>query len=455
MDRLNDEGSQKVSIIIRTKNEETWISQCLSAVYAQSYKNIEVVVVDNNSTDSTLVRCKEFPVKIRHIDEFYPGRAINLGVKNSDGELIVCLSGHCVPAHENWLEELIKPLKDEDIAGVYGRQLPTTQTNSIDSRDLYLVFGVESRVQKEDTFFHNANSAFRRSIWEKYEFDNNITNVEDRLWGERVIEDGYKIYYSSKASVFHWHGIHHNQDIRRADKIHSIVENMKFVKTCTEWSRKHYIKRVCAFLPIMEKSYIEKPINLLEHTLIQLVEMNELEKIYISSDSKDIIDFCESINERIIGYVRSEELSKDRIPINGVIEDFVDVLDRREEYFDYIACFQINYPLRNMKQIREMIRKCTEEQYETGRAIYKDMRYLNILDGSPDDTDKEHFKPKSERKTMGYIELPGYCLITTPSRIRTRKIYKQPIWTTIVNKTIETIAVHTKEDLESIYPLLK
>ena len=108
-----------------------------------------------------------------------------------------------------------------------------------------------------------------------------------------------------------------------------------------------------------------------------------------------------------------------------------------------------------MKQIREMIRKCTEEQYETGRAIYKDMRYLNILDGSPDDTDKEHFKPKSERKTMGYIELPGYCLITTPSRIRTRKIYKQPIWTTIVNKTIETIAVHTKEDLESIYPLLK
>ena len=91
--------SQKVSIIIRTKNEETWISQCLSALM-HSYKNIEVVVVDNNSTDSTLVRCKKFPVKIRHIDEFYPGRAINLGVKNSDGELIVCLSGHCVPAHE-------------------------------------------------------------------------------------------------------------------------------------------------------------------------------------------------------------------------------------------------------------------------------------------------------------------------------------------------------------------
>ena len=101
----------------------------------------------------------------------------------------------------------------------------------------------------------------------------------------------------------------------------------------------------------MEKSYIEKPINLLEHTLIQLVEMNELEKIYISSDSKDIIDFCESINERIIGYVRSRVI--ERQDTNHAIEDFVDVLDRREEYFDYIACFQINYPLRNMKQIRK------------------------------------------------------------------------------------------------------
>ena len=95
-------------------------------------------------------------------------------------------------------------------------------------RSLYLVFGIDQmqkRTHSSQCHWHSGE------VFGKYELDNNITNIEDRLWGERVIEDGYKIYYSS-ASVFHWHGIHHNQDIGRADKIH-MVENMKFVKTCT------------------------------------------------------------------------------------------------------------------------------------------------------------------------------------------------------------------------------
>ena len=66
-----------VSIIIRTKNEERWIFSCLNALYTQSYKNFEVVVVDNQSSDSTLNRIKDFPVKLIKIKKFIPGKAIN------------------------------------------------------------------------------------------------------------------------------------------------------------------------------------------------------------------------------------------------------------------------------------------------------------------------------------------------------------------------------------------
>ena len=52
--------SKKCSIIIRTKNEERWIVQCLKAVYAQTYNNIEVVIVDNESTDKTIEKTKNF-----------------------------------------------------------------------------------------------------------------------------------------------------------------------------------------------------------------------------------------------------------------------------------------------------------------------------------------------------------------------------------------------------------
>ena len=56
-----------VSIIIRTKNEERWISSCLQSVYSQTYQNIEVILVDNYSTDKTVEKAKKF--QKRHLDK--------------------------------------------------------------------------------------------------------------------------------------------------------------------------------------------------------------------------------------------------------------------------------------------------------------------------------------------------------------------------------------------------
>ena len=43
-----------VSIIVRTKNEGFWIGKCLKAIESQSYKNYEVIVVDDKSSDNTI-----------------------------------------------------------------------------------------------------------------------------------------------------------------------------------------------------------------------------------------------------------------------------------------------------------------------------------------------------------------------------------------------------------------
>ena len=50
--------TEKISIIIRTKNEERWIEQCLKKIFDQSYDNFEVIIVDNNSKDNTLQKTK-------------------------------------------------------------------------------------------------------------------------------------------------------------------------------------------------------------------------------------------------------------------------------------------------------------------------------------------------------------------------------------------------------------
>ena len=158
-----------ISIIIRSKNEERWINLCLQAVFDQSYTDFEVIIVDNNSTDKTIQKAKQFDIKkVLTIDKYRPGLAINKGIRVSSGDYIVCLSAHCIPVNRNWLERLISNFDDSQIAGVYGRQEPMAFTSNTDKRDLLITFGLDRREQFKDSFFHNANSIFPRKIWKNF-----------------------------------------------------------------------------------------------------------------------------------------------------------------------------------------------------------------------------------------------------------------------------------------------
>ena len=55
----------KISIIIRTKNEEDWISHCLEMIYNQDFQDFEVILVDNNSSDHTIDIAKRYPLSKR------------------------------------------------------------------------------------------------------------------------------------------------------------------------------------------------------------------------------------------------------------------------------------------------------------------------------------------------------------------------------------------------------
>ena len=173
-----------------------------------------MTLVDNESSDLTLEKAKQLPVaRILNCIEFRPGHALNLGIRASRGDHIVCLSGHCIPVNNGWLTGLLTNFEDREVAGVYGRQEPLAFTPDADKRDLSIVFGLDKRVQRRDSFFHNANSMIRRDIWERTPFDERVSNVEDRVWAHTVLQSGYKIVYEPEASVYHYHGIHQRDDV--------------------------------------------------------------------------------------------------------------------------------------------------------------------------------------------------------------------------------------------------
>jgi glycosyltransferase involved in cell wall biosynthesis len=219
----------EISIIVRTKNEERWISHCLRTIFEQDFEDFEVIIVDNNSTDHTVKVAKRYPVsKILNIDKFFPGKALNIGINASTGKYIACISAHCIPKDRNWLKKLHNNFKNSsELAGVYGGQLPVAYTSDADKRDLLITFGRDKRTQIKDYFFHNANSLIPKEILMKFPFDDDLTNIEDRVWAKQVIKAGYHIIYDPDAAVYHYHGLHqHTDNSSRVKGIATILDKV-------------------------------------------------------------------------------------------------------------------------------------------------------------------------------------------------------------------------------------
>ena len=96
---MKSKKKPQVSIIIRTRNEEKYIRNCLEKIKQQNFKNLEVIIVDNYSTDLTVKKALQFTNKVIKIKNFTPGKAINEGIKIAKGNIIVVLSAHCVPVN--------------------------------------------------------------------------------------------------------------------------------------------------------------------------------------------------------------------------------------------------------------------------------------------------------------------------------------------------------------------
>jgi len=196
----------KVSVIIRTKNEEKYIAKCITSLLQQDYGNIEILVVDSGSIDKTLEIVKKGGIKLIEIkpEDFTYGYALNIGCKAAKGEYIALLSAHTIPIQENWLSVLMRNFTDYSIAGVYGKQIPKVN-NIPEERDNKLFFPDEVRSYRKNPMFHNANSIIRKNVWKCIPFDEKLTGLEDIDWAKKATDMGYSIIYEPEAAVHHYH----------------------------------------------------------------------------------------------------------------------------------------------------------------------------------------------------------------------------------------------------------
>ncbi len=210
---MPDRCCPTVSVILRTRNEAHTLPDTVAAIRTQVWPvgaAPELIVVDSGSTDGTLRVARQMGVD-RSIDlageRFSFGRALNLGAARAGGEILVALSAHARPVHDRWLEELLRPLADPRVAGVYGAQWPWPNAWPPVVLDLRRCYGSTPVVHRapKDAFFSNANAALRRSLWQELPFDESLPACEDQDWARRAIGRGWIIIYAPEAAVYHSH----------------------------------------------------------------------------------------------------------------------------------------------------------------------------------------------------------------------------------------------------------
>lgn len=213
-----------VSVIIRCRNEERWIGHTIQSCI-DFIDSPEIIIIDNNSKDQSMEIARNFahdPVleknkiytemKFINLDDYTPGKAINLGVANATHETILVISSHCVLLSFNY-EDIKNQLNTH--CCVFGNQNPHYFGKRIKKRYIWANFKDKTITnpfsKEEDRFFmHNALSCFSKNTLLENPFDEFLQGKEDRYWARDMINNGNKILYDPNLSCNHHYTLEGN-----------------------------------------------------------------------------------------------------------------------------------------------------------------------------------------------------------------------------------------------------
>jgi glycosyltransferase involved in cell wall biosynthesis len=446
----------EISIIIRTHNEERWIGECLRRVLDQTVDDIEVILVDNLSTDKTVEKAKNIHSELTlvQIDDYLPGLALNKGIRESSGEYFVCLSAHCIPVDEQWLESLRANFDEyDDIAGVYGRQVPIQSSDPIDKRDLLRAFGPEKRVQTQDTFFHNANSMVRRDVWEEDPFDEEVTNIEDQIWANQVLSRGYRIVYEPEAAVYHHHGINQGNDRERTRSVVRTMENNVILDEddlAADLDANPFDPSdadIVSFVPIRQQteSGVDTNEALIRETIDAIEQAEYIDDVFITTDVEYIAATAEQWGATD-AIMRPPELSAQDVEVVDVYKYTLEQLEESGRYPDLVVTVDITHPFRPGGFLDNIVLQLVENGHETVVPVYPEYRPSWI----ENDGELRRMNEDTVRAERTPVQIGLFSLGTVmyPHVLRKRNRLAGDLGFYEVENPLATIEIRERDDLK-------
>lgn len=259
----------RVSIIIVNYNGRDFIGECLDSVLASNYPDLEIVVVDNASTDGSFEYLKkkyrkDKKVKIVRSDkQLYFTGGSNLGAKTARGEKLIFLNSDTV-VDRNFIQELVNFAKDKDKCLVQPKTLFYNQKNVIDNvggKYNFLGFGFAIGRGEKDQGQYDKNV--------RIDYANGTCFMIDRKFFEELggLDEWYRYYYEDvdlnlrarkrrgeswycyKSVIYHKGSLTFKSNVHNETLLFNIRKNRlrTLIKNFTSWEK---FLRVFALLSV-------------------------------------------------------------------------------------------------------------------------------------------------------------------------------------------------------------
>lgn len=200
----------RISVVVAVYNSERTIAQVLQSILTQDYPHpIEVVVVDDGSTDSTATIIKTFPrVKYFYQENQGPAVARNQGARLASGDFIFFIDSDCV-AKSDWIQRNIVHFFDPSVAVVSGSYDIMNSENLL-ARVIHaeIIFRHRFLMPKYPKVFGSYNFSIRKKVFDQvggFNVGYRYPSGEDNDLSYKVIHSGHKIFFALDSLVGHYH----------------------------------------------------------------------------------------------------------------------------------------------------------------------------------------------------------------------------------------------------------
>lgn len=293
-----------VSIIIPCWNVEKYLSRCMESIIEQTYKNIEVILINDGSSDSTLEICREYErldyrIKVISQDNKGVSSARNQGMKYAGGDYIMFIDPDDY-VENHYVERMLSIAHNHQAKMVVCHGLDCNEDGSIyEEKKRYLSKAKEERILFNEKYHFGDYYShatvwgvlFRKDIIQGLRFDKTLFVGEDTLFYIQAMKKSKEIYYLAEG-MYHYihysssaaHGAYNDKKLTEINSWEKVIDILPPHTLVWESAKGQIVARCIKMLKLMyASSEIDK---VTEQKLLKIIRNNILYNIKFSKKYK-------------------------------------------------------------------------------------------------------------------------------------------------------------------------